>query len=1057
MSQFRFKVSAGSPRGCKKMAVISGFIFLCTLHAAIPQVLVPRGPRPIPGRGDGPADIVPDDIGPPSRPEDIRCPIRVYFTIDTSETIALQESPIPAMVDKVKEFTRSFAERLVDEEYKDMKFNWSVGGLHFSQEQKVFSNFTRKEEFIRKLGGIKYLGKGTFIDCALRKMKNEITQNPLEPKTVLFAVVITDGHVTGSPCGGVKSMAEEAQNRGINVFSVAASNRKDEYGLREIASPPIEVYRDDYMAVDNLARPPRIQDETIKKIMKAMKYKAYQECYTQQCFENPGMPGPKGYKGQKGFKGDRGDPGRKGEKGKEGDSGIEGPIGPPGPKGKTGLKGDMGDIGQTGSKGGKGVAGFNGTDGQKGKIGRIGPPGCKGGPGDTGPNGYPGNAGEPGVKGDNGEKGHPGRPGRDGPPGPIGDRGPKGDRGNNGIPGQPGTKGAPGREGFPGPKGDKGRIGEYGQKGGQGPDGKKGERGDRGALGTRGKPGEDGFNGSKGNPGLPGPRGQAGETGSPGGNGTVGNIGDPGPRGDPGSNGIKGDKGRQGFSYPGPRGPTGDKGLPGKNGVRGGRGECGAKGEPGIPGPKGDEGGPGLAGEPGPRGPKGVQGPDGGPGGPGDPGLNDCDVMTYIRETCGCCDCEKQCGALDIIFIIDSSESIGLTNFTLEKNFVINTINRLGSMASDPMSTTGTRVGVVQYSHVGTFEAIHIDDPKVNSLSAFKNAVRNLEWIAGGTYTPSALRFAYDTLMKSRRTRAKVSVVVVTDGRYDPNDKNTTWLTSFCSEANVVVNAIGVSDMFDHKHDDETLNSIACINQNRKDNRLMKMSKFSDLVAEQFQQEMETILCPNPETVCPELPCRTEPYVAPCVQRPVELVFLLDGSERLGPRNFRHVLDFVQKVADELVLARNKNDSMRARIALMEYGNDDEQVEAFPLTHNPTVIADKISRLTYLDSSSSVGPAIDHTINNILGQGKTRKTRLNAEISFVFITDGVTENRNLDESLSLMRGARVVPTVIALGNDVDQEVLKKLAMNDQDAIFKGKDFIELSQSRFFDRFIKWIC
>lgn len=52
-------------------------------------------------------------------------------------------------------------------------------------------------------------------------------------------------------------------------------------------------------------------------------------------------------------------------------------------------------------------------------------------------------------------------------------------------------------------------------------------------------------------------------------------------------------------------------------------------------------------------------------------------------------DCEKRCGPLDIVFVIDSSESVGLMNFTLEKNFVINTINRLGSMASDPGSPLG--------------------------------------------------------------------------------------------------------------------------------------------------------------------------------------------------------------------------------------------------------------------------------------------------------------------------------------------------------------------------------
>lgn len=44
------------------------------------------------------------------------------------------------------------------------------------------------------------------------------------------------------------------------------------------------------------------------------------------------------------------------------------------------------------------------------------------------------------------------------------------------------------------------------------------------------------------------------------------------------------------------------------------------------------------------------------------------------------------------MFVIDSSESVGLTNFTLEKNFVINTINRLGSLAKDPKSETGRSV-----------------------------------------------------------------------------------------------------------------------------------------------------------------------------------------------------------------------------------------------------------------------------------------------------------------------------------------------------------------------------
>lgn len=41
------------------------------------------------------------------------------------------------------------------------------------------------------------------------------------------------------------------------------------------------------------------------------------------------------------------------------------------------------------------------------------------------------------------------------------------------------------------------------------------------------------------------------------------------------------------------------------------------------------------------------------------------------------------------MFVIDSSESIGYTNFTLEKNFVVNVVSRLGSIAKDPKSQTG--------------------------------------------------------------------------------------------------------------------------------------------------------------------------------------------------------------------------------------------------------------------------------------------------------------------------------------------------------------------------------
>ncbi|XP_076159354.1 collagen alpha-2(VI) chain isoform X1 [Alosa pseudoharengus] len=997
------------------------------------------------------------------------CPIHLYFVIDTSETIALQEPPPGSLVNSTRDFVEMFVKQLEDVDYRGLvQITWQIGGLHFSQTQRIISSITDKTSFLDRLlkrPGMNYLGKGTYIDCALTNMTAQV-KNSGQP-SMRFAVVITDGHVTGNPCGGIKTAAEQAKDLGIRLFAVATSNKMDDTGLREIASSPVGVYHDGLMAVNISSTSVAISRPTAKRIIQTMMHQAYQECYKVRCLETDGPAGPLGHRGQKGAKGDQGSPGPKGDPGRQGDPGIEGPIGHPGSKGETGLKGDKGELGTQGKKGGAGLPGRNGTDGQKGKIGRIGSPGCKGDPGDKGPDGHPGDVGDIGFAGTVGEKGDPGRPGRSGPPGPPGDAGPKGERGSPGTPGFPGPKGPAGKIGGPGPRGEPGRRGDYGPKGSGGPPGPKGEKGEAGQEGQRGLPGESGTKGSKGDNGLPGPRGPPGALGEPGINGSRGDPGDVGPRGDPGTAGPKGDPGRPGFSYPGPRGTTGERGEKGSPGPRGSRGDCGAKGGPGVKGTPGDPGEEGPPGEPGPRGTRGDGGRDGDPGPEGDPGLTECDVMSYIRETCGCCDCEKRCGALDIVFVIDSSESVGLTNFTLEKNFVINTINRLGSIAKDPEAQTGTRVGVVQYSHSGTFQAINLNDSRIDSLSAFKDAVKRLEWIAGGTFTPSALKFAYDNLIRdSKRSSAKVSVVVITDGRFDPRD-NDKLLTYLCNQGrDINVNAIGIGDMFDVPQDYENLNSIACIqngntnaNANVKSNgnRVIPMKRFADLVAEEFIDQMESVLCPDPVIVCPELPCKSEPAVASCAQRPVDLVFLLDGSERLGMENFRRAQEFVERVSQRLTLARDKEDERNARVSLVQYGGENDQRVVFPLSHNFTLISDALARMTYMDSSSSVGPAITYAINNVVMSNRIRQARRHAELAFVFITDGVTSDKGLDEAISAMRRSEAVPVVVAMGTDVDKEVLTKLALQDDAAIFRGQDFNQLAKGNFFERFIRWIC
>ncbi|KAK2903583.1 hypothetical protein Q8A67_008296 [Cirrhinus molitorella] len=460
-------------------------------------------------------------------------------------------------------------------------------------------------------------------------------------------------------------------------------------------------------------------------------------------------------------KGERGPPGAPDEKGEQIYAGAPGPKGSKGEKGSPGLPGITG--GRPGVKGDKGLKGPPGDRGHEGNLGRQGPPG-------------PISIGQPGEPGDRGASGPPGDNG-------VGFPGPKGDRGASGPPGDTGV-------GFPGPKGDKGNLGR------PGPPGQAG-------IGHPGEPGLPGLTGAQGNPGLPG-------EGPPGTKGDRGYVGPAGGRGPPGY-GIKGEKGDVGPpGSPGPLGmpgrgipgEKGEQGLPGERGAPGQRGigEPGPKGEMGLPGPKGQDG-KGLPGENGIRGEKGSRGLPGPLGPVGPAGVKREEVIILIRSICGCGRiCRTQ--PLELVFVIDSSESVGPDNFEVIKDFVNTLIDRVS------VSPEVTRVGVVLYSHINL---VVTSIQERLSRDEVKAAVRRMPYIGEGTYTGSGIRKANEIFRFARPGVEKVAVVI-TDGQ--TNHRDPVKLEEAVREAhsaNITMLVIGVMNQSDPVYEDfkEEIKSIA--------------------------------------------------------------------------------------------------------------------------------------------------------------------------------------------------------------------------------------------------------
>ncbi|XP_036394931.1 collagen, type XXVIII, alpha 1b [Megalops cyprinoides] len=506
-----------------------------------------------------------------------------------------------------------------------------------------------------------------------------------------------------------------------------------------------------------------------------------------------GLPGAKGDRGFDGPRGARGPPGvgLKGEKGNSGPPGLPGPVGFPG-AGIQGEKGDQGLVGPPGARGPPGVGllgpkgnqGFPGEPGPQGERG-VGEPGPKGDPGAEGSSGLPGIPGEDGSVGPKGETGLPGPRGPEGAPGKgvpgekgdQGDRGPRGLAGSVGPMGPTGSKGEPGSigpigapgppgRGIPGAKGDLGPVGPAGPVGepGIGIAGPKGERGLPGPIGPPGVKG-DGFPGAPGPPGLPGlpgelgpegkglpgPKGDRGSTGSPGPPGPPG-IGQMGPKGSTGQSGPPGPPGSPGEGIQGQKGESGFQGLPGPRGPPG-EGLLGEKGERGLPGDRGRKGEKGELGEPGAMGPMGRLGQK------GEPGLTREEVIKIIRAICGCgVKCRES--PLELVFVIDSSESVGPENFNMVKDFVNTLIDRVS------VSREATRIGVVLYSHINVLVS---SLQQQSSRDDIKAAVRRMPYLGEGTFTGSAIQLANQIFQAARPGVRKVEIVI-TDGQADKRD-----------------------------------------------------------------------------------------------------------------------------------------------------------------------------------------------------------------------------------------------------------------------------------------------
>ncbi|KAG9345208.1 hypothetical protein JZ751_009753, partial [Albula glossodonta] len=113
-------------------------------------------------------------------------------------------------------------------------------------------------------------------------------------------------------------------------------------------------------------------------------------------------------------------------------------------------------------------------------------------------------------------------------------------------------------------------------------------------------------------------------------------------------------------------------------------------------------------------------------------------IKVRLNKSCGV-KCRES--PLELVFVIDSSESVGPSNFEMVKNFVNALIDRVS------VSRDATRVGVVLYSHINV---VVVNLQQYTHHEDVKAAVRRMTYLGEGTFTGSGIQRANQMFQAAR-------------------------------------------------------------------------------------------------------------------------------------------------------------------------------------------------------------------------------------------------------------------------------------------------------------------
>uniref|UniRef100_A0A7M4EEV0 Collagen alpha-3(VI) chain n=1 Tax=Crocodylus porosus TaxID=8502 RepID=A0A7M4EEV0_CROPO len=374
----------------------------------------------------------------------------------------------------------------------------------------------------------------------------------------------------------------------------------------------------------------------------------------------------------------------------------------------------------------------------------------------------------------------------------------------------------------------------------------------------------------------------------------------------------------------------------------------------------------------------------------------------------GCCMVEAQqqedvkiVAAADIIFLVDSSWSIGKEHFQLVREFLYDVVKSLDVGEND------FHFALVQFSGNPHTEF------QLNTYRSTQDVlshILNMPYMGGGTKTGKGLEYLIQNhLTKAAGSRASDGtpqiIIVLTDGR---SQDDVALPSSVLKSADINMFAIGVQNAVEGE-----LKEIA---SEPLDLHIFNLENFTAL-----HNIVGDLVASVRTSMTPEMAGEKGVVKDITAQDSADLIFLIDGSNNIGSVNFQAIRDFLVNLVENLRVG-----AQQIHIGVVQY-SDEPRTEFFLNTYSTKAdVLDAVKALSFLGGEeANTGAALEFVVQNHFTQAGGSRIEEAVPQILVLISGGESSD-DVREGVLAVKQASIFSLSIGVLN-ADSTELQQIA------------------------------